>query len=477
MCCIYGVLIHPDSPVRTNENLLSLARGIFAKSFQQTEGRGKDASGFFAMHNDGNWQLIKAPVRASEFVYFPEYSTMLEKAFTPTTNFIIAHARQKTKGSEHNPLNNHPVEYKSLVGVHNGSISNDDSVFETLDCERFGEVDTEALVACIHEISTDPDSWVPDEITDAGKLLSGTAAAMIASKNVPDKLMVLRASNPLDMLFFDSMGLLFFCSEKEYLRSTLNTLYFFKKYFGYAFEPDMLNYEDTVLTLKRAAIINLDEMSGKLMSDFDNYISAFDFELSATRATGAGNTTKTQTTGGNTRTGNNAKKWEDDYNTCTTCKKEVFDRATRWHETKPYCYQCHQKVTEEKEKEHDNKNTHKTPTIDPKNYKMEGPEITFIAETLAKELSEVVERQREDGLGVKWHEADMSSLSGTLMRIANTRPYFKESGVAKPNGPEQIGAAYELGYLQGAYQIIWRMAHQLVEYGREDGMEKARRES
>jgi len=108
--------------------------------------RGEHATGAAWVFKDGNKKasiaVSKAPVPAWEFEpYLAEMPTDTRRA--------ILHTRYATQGSPQDNLNNHPIVSGRVVGVHNGHLANDNAIFDTLRCERYGEVDSEAAFALL----------------------------------------------------------------------------------------------------------------------------------------------------------------------------------------------------------------------------------------------------------------------------------------------------------------------------------------
>lgn len=103
--------------------------------------RGSDASGV-AYLKEGEPYLRKAPITASR---------LIETVSADDWNLIshspigLIHTRAQTKGSPKNNKNNHPVNGFGWLVVHNGSVMNDDDLFEYYKDERFAEVDTSAI--------------------------------------------------------------------------------------------------------------------------------------------------------------------------------------------------------------------------------------------------------------------------------------------------------------------------------------------
>lgn len=104
------------------------------------EVRGRDASGV-AWHDKGETYIRKAAVSGSVL------ARQLDDAIGTTG---VVHTRWATQGSPANPNNNHPIDARGVVGVHNGHCSNDNQLLQTcVGYKRRGEVDSEAIFALI----------------------------------------------------------------------------------------------------------------------------------------------------------------------------------------------------------------------------------------------------------------------------------------------------------------------------------------
>ena len=110
------------------------------------EERGQDATGWAAVDPETEGVYYhKAPVTASQFV---------RKGYLdlPTdSQTAILHTRAATQGATKNNLNNHPIVTDKVIGVHNGIIGNDDTLFKTKQWDRRGDVDSEILFKYIEE--------------------------------------------------------------------------------------------------------------------------------------------------------------------------------------------------------------------------------------------------------------------------------------------------------------------------------------
>ena len=107
--------------------------------------RGTSASGLAYQDADSNIRVVKAKGPAIEFI--KASATEIELASRSPRGLI--HARATTKGSEDVEVNNHPVAGFGWAVVHNGTITNDDDVWQFYEkkdsVQRFAEVDTSAI--------------------------------------------------------------------------------------------------------------------------------------------------------------------------------------------------------------------------------------------------------------------------------------------------------------------------------------------
>jgi len=229
MCGIFGVAIFKHSKVRA-----TVLRVILRSLALNNEIRGTNSTGYaFTSKNDV--KIFKSPDRASEFVKLENFrKTFREsiKAEFGVPYSVIGHTRQQTKGSYLINNNNHPIKAGSIVGVHNGYISNDDDIFEWLEKradfyrKRIGQVDSEAIFALIDYLSKinrfdnksagflsndDNSPTTTAIINSAYKLMGSYAFAMVDSWN-PKMLWIARNQGPVSIYYYKEEGLLIFSS-------------------------------------------------------------------------------------------------------------------------------------------------------------------------------------------------------------------------------------------------------------------------
>jgi glutamine phosphoribosylpyrophosphate amidotransferase len=112
--------------------------------------RGADAAGCAYVDPSDGIVVNKQPGGASTFLEVVEVPASIRQ--------LVLHVRDFTKGRPSLMANNHPIRHGSIVGVHNGKISNDDAIFETLGRARFEEgmtVDSEAIFAALDDAGED----------------------------------------------------------------------------------------------------------------------------------------------------------------------------------------------------------------------------------------------------------------------------------------------------------------------------------
>jgi glucosamine 6-phosphate synthetase-like amidotransferase/phosphosugar isomerase protein len=112
MCGIAGYSISPSSVVDRTRAAQALLAGIAE--------RGADAVGYAHQSPDGSLVVHKQRSGAS---------SVLEQIEIPAdAHQTLLHVRDYTKGHPRIAANNHPVRHGAVVGVHNGTILNDDEL-------------------------------------------------------------------------------------------------------------------------------------------------------------------------------------------------------------------------------------------------------------------------------------------------------------------------------------------------------------
>lgn len=196
MCGIAGFSLNPREKVNATKLSNALLLGI--------EERGQHATGTAWNNLETNTVWIqKSAVAATDFVS----GNKLHKS----TRTAILHTRWATKGDVSNNANNHPIDVRGLVGVHNGVIFNDDELFGKLGSEkRIAEVDSEAIFANIlHGVG---------ELEDKLQEVKGSAAVAWLNSKDGRALHLSRISSSPVVIGITSKGSVLFASTEKAVR-------------------------------------------------------------------------------------------------------------------------------------------------------------------------------------------------------------------------------------------------------------------
>jgi glucosamine 6-phosphate synthetase-like amidotransferase/phosphosugar isomerase protein len=176
MCGIAGYSLGPESNVARTLAAQALLAGIAE--------RGADAVGYAFSSGDPRVDVTKLRGGAS---------ALLDEIAVPVeASTALLHVRDYTNGHPDVDANNHPIRHGSVVGVHNGVISNDDELLARYGIARSREdmtVDSEAIFALMEHRRHD---------ARALRELRGTMAAAWMDEQRPGALFLARGlSRPL----------------------------------------------------------------------------------------------------------------------------------------------------------------------------------------------------------------------------------------------------------------------------------------
>jgi glucosamine 6-phosphate synthetase-like amidotransferase/phosphosugar isomerase protein len=155
MCGVFGIVALRNIDIKR-----ILLRQILKNLTQSSQSRGRDATGY-AFSSKNETGVFKHNVKAHDFIKLANYKNVVRTELA-SKNFysVIGHTRAQTKGSPTDPNNNHPIKVGNIIGVHNGVIMNDDSLFESLtkntrgQVSRVAQVDSEVIFSLINYYST-----------------------------------------------------------------------------------------------------------------------------------------------------------------------------------------------------------------------------------------------------------------------------------------------------------------------------------
>ena len=217
MCGIAGILLS-----KTKNHDPEKLCDLFTANLIANEIRGKEASGALVVQNDCSWYLEKAALSATEFTQTDAYKKLLSRV-NNNTALILGHTRHPTKGSPKNNHNNHPIVRGNTIGVHNGTLSNDDEIFlkhlKAGKKSRIGAVDSEAIFALIDELPRDISIDKQSEaLSRMSNLLHGSYTTIYLHPDDPSRLYLLKYNNPMSVHYSPECQALFFSSRYIFLR-------------------------------------------------------------------------------------------------------------------------------------------------------------------------------------------------------------------------------------------------------------------
>lgn len=232
MCAIFGLGFLKGHKINSN----NMARNLVRTMFLENEVCGRTASGIAYVSAD-NIKVVKTNVKATEFIDLPEYDSTETTCMDVSTVSkdrlknglvnsppisIIGHCRLKTKGTELDNKNNHPIVRDSVVGVHNGCVHNDDVLFERYSesFSRNGEVDSEIIFALIEHFVRKGYS-IHESIQEMSLVTSGSFACAMAHRMHPHVVWIFRRRNPCTVILFKDVGLLMWSTSETFIKNAI----------------------------------------------------------------------------------------------------------------------------------------------------------------------------------------------------------------------------------------------------------------
>lgn len=224
MCGINGIVFQKG--INRDTAMLNQIRFLFDELMVETQSRGEHATGIVAFKRDGSYAFHKAAVNAVEITTRDEKFRGIVNGFDNDSSIVIAHTRYYTKGKPDNNLNNHPFDIGGIVGVHNGTVANDDQLFKDNkdNFTRMAEVDSEIVYQLINHHN-------PNRITLEGlktalekTYLRGLFALAFAHKNDPNRVHIVKQEKPMSLAYWEEAGLVIFNSEDTLIKNAFSKL-------------------------------------------------------------------------------------------------------------------------------------------------------------------------------------------------------------------------------------------------------------
>lgn len=234
MCGIIGATF--QQPHLFTDKDVTATRAMITDMLVAAEARGAAATGLLVINkSDGGLEvnkptayMLKAPVKASEFVTTKEFDDILRKVGMKTYS-VLGHTRAATDGGAENNKNNHPHYTGNFIGVHNGIVDNAAiyKKFPSLKAKSYSNCDSEAIFALINHYSNTYGSTTPSSeisansqkpILNALSQIDGWFAVAFADLRRPDRVYLARdLQTPLEIAFNTELEAAFFASNYNYI--------------------------------------------------------------------------------------------------------------------------------------------------------------------------------------------------------------------------------------------------------------------
>ena len=211
MCGLAGVILGQK---RRRRDELRVIGGVFTELLLLNQKRGTDAAGVAVIRKDATFRLLKRPGPGVDLVAGKLYWRVLDLDNKVTV--VLGHTRRKTRGSEQNLLNDHPVRAGACMGCHNGWLANADRLVEELGLPRVAEVDSEVLFRLVDRSRND------HEFKTLLARCRGRISAAFVRLNEPGKLRLLKGDMPLFAAHVPRLRAVFYASEAWMLRAALD---------------------------------------------------------------------------------------------------------------------------------------------------------------------------------------------------------------------------------------------------------------
>lgn len=228
MCGIVGIFAYGKLSDEKERKRQIAMRLIGTELLEMTKKRGEDATGVATLFENGIYTGLKMATPSTKFILRlgedkSEYKGYLNtwRDYSHPAKIFIGHCRKSSVGNKEN-INNHPITAGPIVGIHNGTLKNQDIIFRNLECERAGEVDSEAIFRLLEyytENGTKPITH--DTLDEVTKRLQGTYSVLAFNANNPNQAALFRDGRPALVMLVKALNLVVVASEREFLTSLL----------------------------------------------------------------------------------------------------------------------------------------------------------------------------------------------------------------------------------------------------------------
>jgi glucosamine 6-phosphate synthetase-like amidotransferase/phosphosugar isomerase protein len=194
MCGIATIAIGRRSRGRIPYPLL---RKVCRELLVELQPRGIDAAGVAVINEGAESRVFKKPLRPDRMVVRPMFDQTISLVGRQT-NFIMLHARATTVGSTEDNYNNHPIITEPIIGIHNGTLYNDDKLFDKFrdDFDRDGDVDSE-IIFKLYLHFVDQGLSPKQAMAQAGSMLQGAFTGALVDMRTPSQMVMFKNDRSL----------------------------------------------------------------------------------------------------------------------------------------------------------------------------------------------------------------------------------------------------------------------------------------
>ena len=258
MCGIIGLLPFGKLDAKQEKIRQEVMMYLGTELLQLTQTRGKDATGVSVMFENGAYMGLKMGVSAIEFVSrfggeetdFEGFMKLWRNKGIPAKAFL-GHCRKPSAGkitTDNN--NNHPIKVGDIIGIHNGTISNDEIIFKNLKREPNGDVDSEAIFQLLHYLTDNgANPFTLDMLDETCKRLEGSYACLAFNGNNPFQVVAFRDSKPIEIALLRPLKLVIIASDSDFIKTALFRLNIMANVYNYGVNFPTIHKSDIDMRL------------------------------------------------------------------------------------------------------------------------------------------------------------------------------------------------------------------------------------
>lgn len=245
MCGIAGVK-------RMGENSSPITIWTIEQLLLNCQRRGSHATGVAIQYSDGSVDVVKGPEIAWKFVKGGTWKEFLAKhtqgdmLFKDDVMTVLCHARAATQGDPWKNENNHPIFDGKTAVTHNGSVRNDEMLFNSMKLKRIASVDSDIIRAILDE------HGLTKKGVEKLNLMNGPAAIAAISPQYPGKLLLTRSGSPLVLAELEKDNWLLWCSVKEGIHNVSRE---WKQRWGFPFKTNRADLRFNPVELEAAFLV------------------------------------------------------------------------------------------------------------------------------------------------------------------------------------------------------------------------------